>query len=97
MAVSGTFSATGQSATFKPVNSYFDALLNAASWTSSSVQLERSFDDGTTWYIASVDALGTTAVYTQNFNGVGFEYNPSVVYRWNCTAYGGSAIIYRLS
>ncbi len=94
--VSGTFTGTGVSASFTAANSYFDAMVTASSWAGSSVQLERSFDAGVTFAIVSLDAVGTPAVYTENFNGVGFDPSNAVIYQWNCTAYGGSAISYLL-
>ncbi len=89
--IKGVFSATGQSPVFTPLNSYFDALIHAASWTGNSVQLERQFPNDATWYVLSEDAAGTPAIYTtQDFNGVILEPIPNVLYRWNCTLWAST-------
>lgn len=64
-----------------------------------SVQLERSFDGGSTWLVCGIGGTGTQAVY----NGGGpisvnvSEAERNVGYRLNCTQYTSGVINYRLS
>ena len=93
--VSGTFTGIGQSASWQPKVSPFNAYVQAASFSGNSVQLERQLPGDTAWYIVSEDSAGTAAIYTQNFNGQIIEPNPQTLYRWNCTLWA-SNIAYRL-
>jgi len=78
---------------------------NAASFTGSavnysgSVQLERSFDGGSTWIVANVGGSGQMAIYsagTPISTSFG-EPESEVLYRLNCTAYTSGTINYRIS
>lgn len=103
--VAGTFGSTGQSATFIPMPSspfahergtgYFNFTL----WGtfSATVQLERSFNAGTTWHAVSKDAAGLAASYTAPMSVVALEPEHGVVYRLNCTAWASGTVNYRLS
>lgn len=62
-----------------------------------TVQLERSFDGGTTYVPISGATLGTTATYTAPTTLVGVETERGVLYRANCTAYTSGTINVRIS
>ena len=70
-------------------------------WT-GSVQLERSFDGGTTWIICGVGGSGAQAVYASTGTGAdvsvtGNEVERGVCYRLHCTAVSEGPINYRIS
>lgn len=95
-AVTGSFTATGQSEAFRPAAG---RPFNASLWNTfvGGADLERSFDDGSTWLKCSRDSAGTTASFTAPASVVVEEYEADVLYRWNCTAYTSGTISYRLS
>lgn len=71
-----------------------------------SVQLEKSYDGGNTWYIANIGPPGSGALAIfQDASSVSFSlYEPEqgVLYRWNCTSFtpfttGSDFIQYRIS
>jgi hypothetical protein len=62
-----------------------------------TVQLERSFDGGTTYVAAAKDTSGTAAAYTTNVSIVVIEGEPGVIYRVRCTAFTSGTVAYRLS
>jgi hypothetical protein len=66
----------------------------------ASIQLERSYDGGTTWIVAGVGGSGAQAIFNtgQDISIAGNELERGVGYRLNCTAYtSGSPIHYRIS
>lgn len=99
--VTGSFAATGQSGSFKPVMrtmawGSFNVFLNGAG--TATIQLEKSYDGGTTWH--GIYAAGTQ-IYVWSYAGTNIsetvdEPEPGVVYRLNCTAFT-SAVNYRMS
>lgn len=92
--VSGTFGATGQSAAVELYGNYnFNLSFAGAVGT---VRLERSYDGGSSWVVTTKPDL-TAASFTADVDGVGFEPESNVLYRWNCTAYTSGTISYRLS
>ncbi|MDP1873649.1 hypothetical protein [Phenylobacterium sp.] len=94
--VVGSFTATGQSASFRPAAGRpFNASLSGTFVATG--QLERSFDDGVTWLPCSRDSAGTPAAFTAPMSVVVEESEASVLYRLNCTAYTSGPIPYRLS
>lgn len=102
--VINSFTAAGQSASFRPnvcarsTNSgAFNIVLTGSGV--GSIQLERSFDDGTTW--CPIYA-GGTQLYQWSYAGSNLsetaeEIEAAVIYRLNCTAWTSGAIAYRLS
>lgn len=62
-----------------------------------TVQLEKSFDGGTTWIAASLDTAGDAASYTVPVSVTGFECEKGVYYRINCTAFNSGTINVRMS
>jgi hypothetical protein len=92
-ATTGTFTGTGQSAT--PVADG-DFNLSLSGTFVATVQVERSFDAGTTWLpVTYVDgsALNWTAPVSTTLN----EPESGVLYRLNCTAYTSGTVTYRIS
>ena len=67
------------------------------------VQLERSFDGGSTYFVCGVGGAGQGAIYNggllagQSISVVFAEPEKGVLYRLNCTAYTSGSINYRLS
>lgn len=92
----GEFTATGQSS-WVELRSDFNLSIKGGQGT---VQVERSFDGGTTVFVVSKNTDGDPASYTLNNNSVslqGIEPESKVSYRFNCTAYTAGTIPYRLS
>ncbi len=87
--VTGSFTATGQSASFAPIAGRG---FNVSLWGTftASVQLERSFDAGTTWLQAA-----TARTAPDSF--VCVEPEAGVQYRLDCTSFTSGAINYRVS
>lgn len=54
----------------------------------ATVQLQRSFDNGTTWRICKE--------VTAPYEGVGIEVESGALYRYRCTAFISGEIFYRL-
>lgn len=63
----------------------------------ATVQLERSFDGGTTFAPISGQTLGTTATFTAPTTLVGMETERAVLYRVNCTAFTSGTANVRIS
>jgi hypothetical protein len=102
--VTGTFSATGQSANFTPrvseripTSGSFNIALTGTGV--ASIQLERSFDNGVTW--CGIYAAGTQLKvwsYAGTNLSEGYqEVEGGVLYRLNCTSYTSGTVAYRLS
>lgn len=72
------------------------AIFNATPF-SGTVQLERSFDGGKSYFPANIDSTGTAAAFTSGVSGAFKECERNVLWRWNCTAYASGSINYRLS
>lgn len=103
--MAGDFAATGTSKWFGCQGAFNVCIYGSGgpngNWT-GSVQLERTFDGGTTWIVCGVGGGGQQAVYTST--GTGFDVSivvsepeAGVAYRLNCTAYTSGTINYRLS
>lgn len=100
-AVTGSFTATGQSASLVPqadTSGRYPKQFNVSVRGTfvGTVQLERSFD-GTNWFVASRDSAGTAAAWTAPMSVVVEEPEAGVIYRLNCTAYTSGTITYRMS
>jgi hypothetical protein len=66
---------------------------------SGTIQLERSFDGGSTWLVCNLGGGGTLAQYSLGtpVSVVFGEPERNVLYRVNCTAYTSGTINYRFS
>lgn len=102
--VTGSFTATGQSASFAPKvgeRSTTPGMFNIGlSGTAvATVQLEKSFDNGTTWHLiyAGGSQLKVWTYNSINLAEVQQEVEQGVLYRLNCTAYTSGTLAYRLS
>lgn len=95
--VSGTFTATGQSAAV--------AVLGKASILIEggvgTVHIEKSYNDGLSYFVVSKNSDGNAASYTTAsnvaFNGHIDEPLAKIKYRLNCTAYTSGSINYRIA
>lgn len=101
--LTGTFTATGQSLS-TGLMGYYNFFVwgtplsgGLSGSFSGTVQLEKSFDGGTTWIPASLDTAGDAAAYTSAVSVTGLEIEPGMLYRVDCTAYTSGTINYRLS
>lgn len=92
--VAGSFAGTGVSAAVA-IHGRFNITL--ADFGTATVKVERSFDDGATWHVASRDASGTEAAYAADCSLVAEEPEAGVCYRLNCTAHSSGTIDYRIS
>lgn len=100
-ATTGTFTSTGQSATYTPLyvgsrdeaGSSFNMTLSGT--FVGTVQIERTFDSGSNWH--PLTALGTSISFTAPCSEVFEEIEAGVGYRLNCTSYTSGTITYRLS
>jgi hypothetical protein len=91
---SGNFAGTGQSAN-NPIKGYFNVFLTTFT---GSVNVERSPDGGTTWYIFAKDTSNTPATYTAGpVSLVLFEPEAGILYRLNMTALSAGSPNYRVS
>ncbi|HMP63137.1 MAG TPA: hypothetical protein PKA17_08670, partial [Phenylobacterium sp.] len=84
--VTGLFSATGQSEKFAPDSRPgAPRRFNLSLWGtfSGSVQVERSFDGGTSWIACSRDGAGSPALYSAPVSLVMEEPEAGVIYRLN--------------
>lgn len=103
--VSGTFTGTGSSGSFKPIpqapqahergTGYFNITLGGT--FNATVAIKRSFDDGATWNTVSRDASGLAAEYTAPISVVCIEPEQDVIYKLECTAYASGTVNYRIS
>ena len=97
MSLEHAFTGTGQSPEIT-LQEKFNALIEGGVGT---VQIERSFDAGSTFHPISQDPSGAAASYTTAsdvaLNAVFFEPESDVVYRFNCTAFTSGPINVRLS
>ena len=104
--VTGSFTATGQSGSFLPyvnargTTNAFNIVLSGTAV--AIVQLERSFDQGSTWVKLTVNG---TQLYKWSYDGsntvniseTAEEPEQGVFYRLNCTSYTSGTLNYRIS
>lgn len=92
--LTGTFTGTGNSATYKAYQGF-----NVSLWGTfvATIKVQRSFDGGTTWITTSLDSTGTPASFTSEVTVTGNEIEAEVLYRFSCTAYSSGTVNYRLS
>lgn len=90
--VAGQLVAAGQSPVFTPIAGRPMNLI-CSGGAGIAAQLERSFDNGATWYVKISDAL--RAVTPETFTDT--ETEVGVQYRWNVTAIGSGTVTLRIS
>lgn len=94
-AVTGTFTGTGNSATFA-AKGKISVLIDGGN---AVVEIQRSFDKGATWYPISRDSEGNPASYNPNtlgFNGFIDEPEFGILYRLACITYTSGTVTYRI-
>lgn len=91
--LSGVFAGTGSS-----TSAPFLGPFNFTIWGtfSATVNLQKSFDGGTTWLVAR-DVNGNALTLTAADTHVVEEVEPGVLYRANCSAYTSGNANYRIS
>jgi hypothetical protein len=103
MAVTGTFSATGQSPSYTPnVSTYpavpkigFNFTMQSASFV-GAVQLERSMDNGVSWNLFTVNGI-VLYKFTGAVSEIIGEEEQGVLWRANCTSFTSGSASYRFS
>lgn len=95
-ALEGTFGAAGQSGSIT-LDGEFNITLTGTAV--AAVQLEKSFDGGTTW--CAIFAGGTQlyqwSYSSSNFSETAEELEAGVRYRLNCTSCSSGTLNYRIS
>lgn len=93
-AVTGTFTAAGTSPSIVLRGGF-----NTALWGTfvADIQLEQSYDNGTTWLPVSMDGTGTPNEYTGPCNIAWVQPERDVMTRFNCTAFTSGPVNYRIS
>lgn len=91
--VSGTFSSPGSSTSINNFRGDYNVTLSGA--FSGVVQIERSFDAGTSW--SPITALGTLIALNGPCSEIFSEPEASVRYRLTCTSLSSGTISYRIS
>jgi len=84
--LAGSFTGTGQS---DEIGFRGNFNVSLSGFGTATVSLERSFDSGSTWK--------TVEEFTADTEKYGFEPEPKVIYRFNCSAYTSGTVAYRLS
>lgn len=93
--LSGSMNAVNQTA---PAEVYGPAnLLLAFSGADAAIEVQRSFDNGATWYTVSADNAGNPACYRHDVNLVFDEPEQGVKYRIACTEHTSGTVMYRIS
>lgn len=95
--ITGTASSTASNASFIAMQGVFNAVLSGT-WAGATLQLQKSFDGGSTFVPASTDSLGTSASFTGNVAIVVYEPEEMVYYRWQPTvALSSGTVAWRIS
>jgi hypothetical protein len=94
--VTGSFTATGQSASFQLGTRDSEFNVSARGTFVGTIRLERTFDGGTNWHPLTVGG-SPIMTFTAPFSEGWEEIENGVLYRLNCTAYTSGTITYRIS
>lgn len=93
--VEGTFTETAEG-TAVAIQGHANVLIGGS--FVATVQVQKSFDGGVTWFIVSRDSAGALAEYTSpGFNGTIIEPESQILYRVECTAFTSGTVIWRIS
>lgn len=92
--LTGSLSAAGASAS---IALYGRFNLTLSGTFSATVQLQRSFDGGTTWVERTIDTTGAAASFTAPVSLSLFEPERGVIYQLDVTAYTSGTVNFRLS
>lgn len=94
-AVTGAFSAIGNSAAFTPIaGRSFNVTRNGSG--TATVRLTRSFDSGTTWLPLTANGVAIMT-FTDVFSEQWSDDEVGVQYRLECTSYTSGTVTYRIS
>lgn len=97
-AVNGTFTSTGNSAAYTPLEEDGQPLpfrLRLSGTFSATVALQSSTDQGATWQAETQDD-GTAYTWTGAVNVPVYPVGSGMLYRLSCTAYTSGTVTYRL-
>lgn len=93
--ITGTFTGTGVSSGYSQIQGRaFNITLSGI--FVGTVQLERSFDGGTTYFPLTSNG-SATMVFTAPCSEQWIDDEKGVLYRLNCTAYTSGTVTYRIS
>lgn len=94
----GAFSAIGNSPLIVPRADLSITGFNASAWGIfvGTVQLQRSFDQGSTWLPLTASGVGIST-WTAPFSEKITEVESGVLYRLACTAWTSGTLNYRIS
>lgn len=98
LVVAGTLASVAAGATILAPNTGGQRL-NVTIWGTfvATLQLERSFDGGTTWVPVSRDVAGTPTTFTAPASTQVIDTESAVLYRLNMTAFTSGTASYRFS
>lgn len=95
--ITGTTASTASNTSVLMIQGTFNAAISGT-WTGATMQLQKSFDGGSSYMPATIDAAGTSASYTSNVAVVVYEPEPGVYYRWQpVVALGSGTVNWRIS
>ena|ERR1017187_7874298 len=94
--VTGSFTGTGQSASFIPLAGPRMFNVTTRGTFVASFQLERSFDMGSNWHPITATSIQLYA-WTAPESEQAQEDQFGILYRLNCTAYTSGTVYYRIS
>lgn len=95
--ITGTASSTASNTSFIMMMGDFNVALSGT-WSGATMQLQRSFDGGSTFLPCSTNASGSAANYTANVSVLVNEPEPGVYYRWQPTvALSSGTVNWRIS
>ena len=92
--VTGTLSADGRGTPFRPFpNKLFNTFVDITG--TIRVTLQRSFDDGATWYNVVLPDFSGPATFTADTNFEILEAQASTIYAWLASSTSGGSAAYR--
>lgn len=94
-AVTGTFTAIGNSAAFTPIAGRSFNVTRHGSGT-ASVRLTRSFDGGGSWFPITANGI-PVMTFTAPFSEQWSDEEAGVQYRLECTAFSSGPVTFRIS
>lgn len=95
--ITGTASSTASNTSFISMLGVFNATISGT-WAGATMQLQKSFDGGSSFVPATVDAGGTAANFTGNASVCVYEPEPGIYYRWQPTiALASGTVAWRLA
>lgn len=93
--VTGTLATSGAASPSVAIYGNFNVTISGS--FTGTAQVQRSFDNGTTWNTVSTDGTGSAASYSAPCSVTGIEVEWALLYRIYCSALSAGSITYRLS